>query len=137
MPFMYRRHLNGNDGIIPAAPFKLDATYAATATRDDLVKLNASGDVVKAVAGDTAILGVLETVEIKKDSETDTYGAVRTSKSAVYEVPASAAGAKIGTAYGITAAQAVDVANTTTTCVKVVGIRANGNLDVVLSGGIF
>lgn len=134
MAFLYRRNLSGNDSIIPAKLYELDETYAATAKRGDLVKLNASGKVVKAVAGDTAVLGVLETIEIKKESETKTYGSVRSGSGAIYEVPASAGGAKVGLAYGITADQAVDVANTTNTVVKVVDVRPNGNLDVVISG---
>lgn len=133
MAFLYRRNMNG-DSIIPAKRYKLNATYATTAKRGDLVKLDASQELVKAVAGDTAVLGVLETIEIKMESEVDRYGEVRIAAGAIYEVPVSAAGAKPGTAYGITAAQAVDVANTTNTCVKVVAVRPNGNVDVVISG---
>jgi hypothetical protein len=135
MPFLYRRNANGGDTVIPAKLYKLDPTYAQTAKRHDLVKLNASGNVVGAAAGDTEVLGVLETIEIKKESETDTYGSVRIGSGAIYEVPASGSGAVVGQAYGVTdLGAAVDVANTTNTVVKVVAIRPNGNLDVVITG---
>lgn len=131
--FLYRRNLYSGDTVIPAKPYKLDPTYAQTAKRHDVVKLNAEGNVVGAAAGDTTILGVLETVEIKMESETDTYGAVRLSRGAVYEARPSAAGAVVGDKYGITALGAtVEVADTTTVAVEVVAIRDNGNIDVVL-----
>lgn len=134
MAWLYRRNTNSPDATPVAKPYKLNATYAATAQRFDLVKLDANGEVVKAAAADTSVLGVLQTVLIKIQGETDTYGEVMTTPGAVFEVPASAAGAKVGTAYGINASQNIDVANTTTTVAKVVAVRSNGNLDVVISG---
>lgn len=133
--FKFRRSA-GSDAVQPIKDFKLDATYATTAKRFDLVKLNAAGDVVLAAAGDTAVLGVLEFINLKAQGDSVTTGGVRTDASSIYEVPASAAGAKVGVKYGVTVVNGgtVDVANTTNTCVVVVAIRPNGNLDVQITG---
>jgi hypothetical protein len=119
--------------------YKLDATYAATAARDDVVKLNASGEVILAAAADTAVLGVLETIEIKGQGETTTYGHVSTHPHYIFEAPVTGGTAgqtNVGKAYGITATNGgtVDLANTTNTCVKVVGFKSNGNVEVLISG---
>lgn len=131
----YRRNLNDGDTVSPAKPFKLDATYAATAKRWDVVKLNTSGDVVAAASADTSILGVLETVELKIQGDSDT-GAVRIAAGAIYEMPVTGGTPVTGKAYGITNTDGgtVNVADTTTTVVKVVAVRTNGNVDVVFTG---
>lgn len=133
MGFRYYRNASG-DAIQPIKQFTLNATYANTAKRWDLVKLNASGELVLAAAGDTAVLGVLEIIDIKAQGETVTTGAVRTDGSSIYKVPTSAAGAKLGTKYGVTADGRVDVANTTNTCVVVAELLTDGNVGVQITG---
>ena len=133
--FRYRRNANG-DSVIPVKPFTLNAAYAATAKRFDVVKLDASSEVVLAAAGDAQVLGVLEYIDIKQQGATVTTGGVRISGSAIYEAPATAAGAKVGTKYGInvTDGGTVNVADTTTTCVVVVAVNPSGTLDVQITG---
>ncbi len=135
MGFAYRRNTSG-DTVQPVKEYVLDTAYAATAKRQDVVKLNASGQVVLAATGDTEVLGVLEYIDVNALGETTHKGGVRTDGSAIYEVAASAAGAVVGAKYGITMTDGgiVNVADTATACVVVVRVRDNGNLDVQITG---
>lgn len=94
--FWYAKSLT-SDSIIPAQPMEL---LDGTVKRRAPIVLDASGKVKQAVPEDTEIYGILETVLIKKDSETAYFGDVRTSRDAVYEVPYEGTAPVKGTAIG-------------------------------------
>lgn len=122
MAFHYRRNSSG-DGVIPAPDFPLDATYAATAKVGDIVKINGSGQLILAVTGDTAVLGVLAGLNFNGIGVNPSVGKVTVSGDAVYEADYVGAGAlTVGTAYGIDGASKMDTADTTVLIVKIVAI---------------
>jgi hypothetical protein len=134
MAFWFRYSLN-EGSILPAKDFPLDSTYAATAAPGDVVRLNASGNLVKALTTDTTVLGVLDGVSYDGVGVTPTKGKVRVSPDAIYEATKVGAGALIaGTAYGIDGSSNVDTADTTTLIVKIVGTSGTtGNPLVVIT----
>ena len=89
--FEYRKSLRG-DSIFPIRDYKLNEDYAKVAKRGDVVKLNASGEVVAAAANDTEVLGVFLGREIKTEAETDFYGKVQASEGMVFEATVSGTG---------------------------------------------
>ena len=136
MSIKYRRAVTG-DAVQAVDDFDIDATYAATAVKGDIVKLNASGEVVAAAADDTSVLGVFEGPIIQIDAETPIRGKVRTSGAAVYEMTASGGTPVVGTSYPIGLSSGdyfLNAAVTTNSLVKVIAERSNGNYDVIISG---
>lgn len=133
----YRRTI-GADAAMAVKDFELDAAYAPTAKKGDLVKLNAAGKVVAAAAADVAVLGVYEGPCVKMEKETIVMGKVRTAPEAVYEMTFSG-GTPVadGTGYpiGLTAGDYfLNAAARTTPVVKLIKILPNGNAEVVISG---
>lgn len=124
MGFRYRRPLSG-DSIQPCKDYPLNATYATTAKQYDVVRLNASGELVLAATGDTTVLGVLEGFTFEGQGVTFKTGKVRISPDAVYEADYVGAGAlTAGVAYGIDGSGNLDTADTTVkiaTIVEVIG----------------
>lgn len=78
--FIFRKSL-GSDAVTPIKDFPVNAAYLQVAQQGDLVKLDAAGEVVAAVAGDTAVLGVSEGLDFLKR-----VAKVRLNPNAVYEV---------------------------------------------------
>lgn len=111
--FEYRYKKNSADQMAPAFEYELDAAYT-TAKAGDVVKLNAGGKVVKAVVSEPAanILGVLAAKTLKRETETPTFGKVRTDKGNVYEAAVSAGTPVIGGKYEVTADGRVDASKT-------------------------
>ena len=130
--FEYRYKKDSADQMAPAFEYELDTTYAGTAKPNDVVKLNASGKVIKAVVSEPAanILGVLAAKTIKLASETVTFGKVYTNKDNVYEVAISAGTPAIGGKYEVTADGRVDASKTTAPAVKVEKVLAGGTAYV-------
>lgn len=136
MGLQFRRTLGG-DAIHPIKDFKLDATYALTAKAYDLVKLNASGDVILAVTNDILVLGVLEGINVKQQGETTTTGKVRAFADAIYETPYSGGTPVIGVVGPVTMTNGglFNAAVQTTPVFKVVAVNtARTTVDVVISG---
>lgn len=122
MAFHFRRNMAG-DGVIPAPDFPLDATYAATAKVGDVVRLNASGNVVLAATGDTTVLGVMAGLNFNGIGVNPSVAKVQTSGDAVYEADKVGAGAlTLGVGYGIDAASNLDTADTTVVIAKIVAV---------------
>ena len=122
MAFKYRKSLLA-EGVIPVHDFPIDATYAATAKPGDIVRLDGSGNVIKAVTGDTTVLGVLEGTNFEGLEQTRKVAKVRTSGQAVYEASVVGAGAITkGTSYGIDSSGNLDTADTTTLIAKIVDV---------------
>jgi hypothetical protein len=122
MAFYYRRNGAG-DGVIPAPDFPLNATYAATAKEGDVVRLNASGEVVLALTGDTTVLGVVAGFNYNGIGALPTVAKVHTSGDAVYEATKVGAGALTrGVGYGIDASSNLDTADTTVVIAKIVAV---------------
>jgi hypothetical protein len=133
MAFRYRKSIDG-DSISPVKDFTLDTTYATTAAKGDLVRLNGSGQLVLAATGDTNVLGVLEGFNFEGITATKPVtGKVRTAPNAIYEAEYVGAGAlTVGTAYGIDGASKLDTADTTTLIAKIVEV-VNGKPYVVIT----
>ncbi len=132
MALHYRRSIDG-DSVIPSKNFPLNATYAATAKKGDLVRLNASGEVVLAATGDTSVLGVLEGLVFEGAGQAFKTGQVRISGNAVYEADFVGEGAlTVGTSYGIDGASNMDTDDTTVTILKIVEV-VNGKPYVVIA----
>jgi hypothetical protein len=133
MAFRYRKSMSG-ESVIPVKDFTLDTTYATTAAKGDVVRLNGSGNVVLAATGDTNVLGVLEGFNFEGITATKPVTAkVRISSDAVYEADKVGAGAiTVGTAYGIDGSSNLDTADTTTLIAKIVEV-VNGKPYVVIT----
>jgi hypothetical protein len=132
MAFHYRKSLDG-DSVASAKDYSLDATYATTAKRGDIVRLNASGNLVLAATGDTTVLGVLVGFNFEGLNVTPKVGKVIVDPETVYQADTVGAGAlTVGTAYGIDGSSNLDTADTTTTVAKIVEV-VNGKPYVVLT----
>jgi hypothetical protein len=133
--FNYRRALS-SDAVVPTKDYKLDAAYAGVAKKGDIVALNAAGEVVAAAADAAAVLGVFVGKNIKIENDTTETGKVMGATGLVFE--ADVVGTPVvGGAYGLglTAGDYfVDVAEITVKLFKVVAVRDNGNVDVVITG---
>lgn len=121
MAFRYRKSVDG-DSISPVKDYNLDATYAATAKKGDVVRLNGSSEVVLAATGDANVLGVVEGFVFEGIGEVFTTVQVRITGNAIYEADVTGGTPVLGTAYGINGASTVDVADTAVPIVKVVEI---------------
>jgi hypothetical protein len=132
MAFHYRRSLNA-DSVIPAKDFPLNATYAATAVKGDLVRLNGSQELVLAATGDANILGVLVGTNFEGLTKAAKTGKVIISGDAIYEADKVGAGPlTVGTSYGIDGSSNLDTADTTTLIAKIVEV-VNGKPYVVIT----
>lgn len=127
--FEYRYQTSGS-GAAQAKDFPMNATYATTAQRGDAVKLNASGEIVAAVAADTAVLGVLVGFNFEGIDRPIKTGKVHVNKEFVYEVnytgttKSSLTNADIGTAFDIGANPGViNLDATTVKLAKVIGFN--------------
>ena len=127
----YRGNLSGV-GITPAQDVVANATYYASAKPNDPVKINSSGEVVRATATDTEIFGVLAARELMLATETPKKVKVRTSREALYEVAVAAGTPVVGTSYELTGDAKLDATKTTNASVKVREILPNGNVLVTL-----
>ena len=136
MSIEFRRGL-GSDAVQAVKDFTLDATYAATAKKGDIVKLNASGQVVAAATNDILVLGVYEGPNIKLAADTVTTGKVRTAAEAVYEITVTGGTPVPGLGYPVTLSSGDYVLNAATNATplfKVVGALGNGNYEAVITG---
>lgn len=133
MAFRYRKSIDG-DAISPVKDFTLDTTYAVTAAKGDIVRLNGSGNLVLAATGDANVLGVLEGFNFEGITAVKPVtGKVRTAPNAIYEADKVGAGAlTVGTAYGIDGSSNLDTADTTTLIAKIVEV-VNGKPYVVIT----
>jgi len=132
----FRRMHGGGDAAHPVRDFKLDPTYATVAKKGDVVKLNGSGNVVAAAAGDTEVLGEFLGPIIKIERDPDTYGKVRTAPNAVYEVTVSGGTPVIGGEYELGLDNGdyfLNVAGTTNPVFKVIGQLSNGNYEAIIT----
>lgn len=127
----YRGNLSGV-GITPAQDYEADATYFGTAKPNDPVKLNGSGQIVRATATDTSIFGVLAAREYLRANETPKVVKVRTDRNALYEVKVAAGTPVVGTSYELNAAGELNASATTNASVKVRKILPSGNVLVTL-----
>ena len=96
MTIEFRRTLGG-DAAFPVKDYPLEATYALTAAKGDLVKTSA-GAVVKSVLADVSVLGIYEGPNVKLAAESPT-GKVRVNNGAVYEVTYTNGTPAIGLSY--------------------------------------
>lgn len=132
MAFHFRKSLDG-DSIMSAKDYALDATYATTAKKGDVVRLNASGNVVQAVTGDTNVLGVLAGFSFEGVGVTPKVAKVYVGDDVVYEAEFVGAGALTpGVAYGIDGASKLDTADTTVPIAKIVEV-VKGKPYVIIS----
>lgn len=124
MAFYYRRPIEG-DAVEPVKDYPIAS--GVTIVQGDIVKLS-SGEIVKAVTGDTAVLGVAEGTDfVNKKAK------VRIAPSAIYEAEYVGAGAlTVGTAYGIDGNSKMDTADTSVLIVKIVEV-VNGKPYVVIT----
>lgn len=132
MGFHYRKSITA-ESVIPAKDYTLDATYAVTAVKGDLVRLNGSGNLVLAATGDANVLGALVGTNFEGIGKTAKTGKVIISGDAIYEADKVGAGAlTVGTAYGIDGSSNLDTADTVTTIAKIVEV-VNGKPYVVIT----
>ena len=125
MAFEYAYSTNGSD-VLPAKNFKLNGTYATTAKKGDVVKLDASQELVKAVAADTEVLGVLESTVFEGLGKTPAFGQVKLSEEAIYRTPFTGTTPVVGTAYPINASQVLNGSGTGTGSIyKVIDIKGS------------
>lgn len=131
----FRRMLTG-DSAMPVKDYTINTAYAATAKVGDLVKLNATGEVVKAVVADAAVLGIFLGFNIKIVADTVFTGKVRVSNEAVYEVSASGTAPVVGGSYAfaINADGTVEINGgvTANPTFKVVAVKSNGNYEAII-----
>ncbi len=131
MALHYRRSIDG-DSVIPSKNFPLNATYATTAKKGDIVRLDANGEVVQATSADTDVLGVIEGFVFEGAGEPFTTGQVRVSGNAIYEADFVGAGAlTVGTSYGINDTSEMDTDDTAVAILKIVSV-VNGKPYVVI-----
>lgn len=132
MSFHYRKNLDG-DSTASAKDFPLDATYAATVKRGDVVRLNASGNLVQAATGDTTVLGVLVGTNFEGVGVTPKTGKVIIDPEAVYQADKVGAGAlTLGAAYGIDGSSNLDTGDTSVKVATIVDV-VNGKPYVAIS----
>jgi hypothetical protein len=133
-------YATSGDGVVPAKNFKLASAYiAAGVQKGDVVKLNASQELVKAVAADTEVLGVLESAVFEGVGVAVKTGQVKYSQEAIYKTPYTGATPVVGTAYAILADQTIDGANAGAGKIyKVVAVDAvKSVVEVQITGGTF
>lgn len=121
MPLEFR----GNDSgqvPVPAPDVVADTAYYVVAKPNDPVVLNGSGQVVRAAATNAKLYGVLAAREYMRGTELPKIVKVRTSRSALYEVPIDAGTPVVGTAYELNAAGNLDATKTANASVYVVKI---------------
>lgn len=132
MAFEFRRALR-NDNTIPAKDYPLDPTYAQTAKKGDLVRLNGSGKLVKATSADSNVLGVLVGFDFEGIGNPFEIGKVIIDPEAVYEATFVGNGAiAVGNAYGIDDNSNLDTNDTTTVIAKIVEV-VNGKPYVAIT----
>lgn len=132
MGFRYRKSIDG-DAVQPVKDYPLDPAYASAAKPEDVVRLNASGQLVKAGTGDTEVLGVLEGVNFEGMCKPPKVGKVRISPNALYEADYVGTGPlTVGAEYGIDDNGNLDTDNTTTKIAKIVEV-VNGKPHVVIT----
>ena len=132
----FRRGM-GSDAVQAVKDFTLNATYAATAKKGDIVKLNGSGEVVAAATNDILVLGIYEGPNVKLTAETVTTGKVRTAAESVYEITVTGGTPVAGLGYPVTLSSGDYILNAavqTTPLFKVVGTLPSGNVEVVITG---
>jgi len=124
MAFFYRRPIEG-DAVEPVKDYPIAS--GVTIVQGDIVKLS-SGEIVKAVTGDTAVLGVAEGTDFVNGK-----AKVRIAPSAVYEAEYVGAGAlTVGTSYGIDGNRKMDTADTSVLVVRIVEV-VNGKPYVIIT----
>jgi signal peptidase I len=118
------------DGVLPAKNFELAAGY--TPVKGDVVKFDASQKLVKAVAADTSVLGVLESAVFEGVGVAVKTGQVKYSNEAVYRTPYTGTTPVIGTAYPINASQVLNGSGTTGGLIyKVIGLDTANSIAYV------
>lgn len=126
MGFYYRRPIVG-DAVIPAKDYKIAS--GTTIVPGDLVRLDGSGEIVKAATGSTTILGVAEGTDFVNGK-----AKVRISGDAVYQADYVGAGAlTIGVAYGIDGSGNLDTADTSVTIARIVEVVDGKPYVVIIS----
>lgn len=144
MSFEFSYATNG-EGVLPAKNFPLASSYAATAKKGDVVKFNASQQLEKAGAADSAVVGVLESVVFEGQGVTPKLGQVKYSQDAVFRTEYNGAAVPVvGTAYSLLNAttQEIDQANAGTgkiyRVVEVISSTATKKVvEVQITGGVF
>jgi hypothetical protein len=127
-----RRATTSNGSAIPAKDYPLNATYATTAKKGDIVRLNASGELVQATTSDTTVLGALVGFNFEGAGQNPKVGKVIISGDAIYEATKVGAGAlTVGVEYGIDGASNMDTADTTVKILQIVEV-VNGKPYVAI-----
>jgi hypothetical protein len=127
-----RRATTSNGSAIPAKDYPLNATYATTAKKGDIVRLNASGELVQATTSDTNVLGAVVGFNFEGAGQTVKTGKVIVSGDAIYEATKVGAGAlTVGTEYGIDGSSNMDTADTTVKILQIVEV-VNGKPYVAI-----
>jgi hypothetical protein len=115
MGFYYRRSIVG-DSVLPAKDYSIAS--GTTIVPGDIVRLNSSGEIVKATTTDTTILGIAEGTDFVNGK-----AKVRISGEAVYQADFVGTGTlTVGVAYGIDGSGNLDTADTTTTIARIVEV---------------
>lgn len=123
MGLEFRRTLASGGNTVPAKDYPLDSTYATTAKKGDIVRLNASGNVVLATTSDTTVLGVLVGFNFEGAGVAVKTGKVMVQGDAVYAATKVGAGAlTVGTEYGIDSSSNMDTADTTVKILQIVEV---------------
>lgn len=126
MGFYFRRSLL-NDSVIPAKDYPIAS--GVTILPGDIVRLDSSGNIVKAVTGSTTILGIAEGTDFVNGK-----AKVRISGDAVYQADFVGAGAlTVGTAYGIDGSGNLDTADTTVTIARILEVVDGKPYVVIIS----
>jgi hypothetical protein len=87
------------DGVLAAKNFELASGY--TPTKGDVVKFDGSQKLVKAVAADTTVLGVLESAVFEGVGVAVKTGQIKYSSEAIYRVKYDGTTPVVGTAYAL------------------------------------
>lgn len=133
MAFLYRKSID--DALAGGKDFTLNATYATTAKAGDVVRLNASGEVILAATTDADVLGVVQGFTFEGVGVTPKIAKVNIDPEAIYEATVAAGttidAASIGDAFGINGASAIET-DATYPIVKVVEV-INGKPQVIIT----
>lgn len=104
-------YATSGDGVLPAKNFPLASAYiTAGVAKGDVVKFNGSQQLIKAVAADTEVLGVLESAVFEGVGVAVKTGQVKYSGEAVYRTPYTGGTPVVGSAYPINASQVLNAA---------------------------
>jgi hypothetical protein len=123
MGLEFRRALTSNGSGTPAKDYPLDATYAPNAKKGDMVRINASGNIVAATTSDTNIAGVIVGFNFEGAGVTVKTAKVMTAADNVYAATKVGAGAlTVGTEYGIDGPSNMDTADTTVKILQIVEV---------------